>query len=132
MIYEDLKSEIDNIRLNSEMNIKIRNLFADTIIFTPQRIINQEMKDLIVKCFAIASIPNISNRDLNYIKNELVTAGFFFERKSYQLSISNPKFNNKWFYSVGEVWKAIGASRIGDVYSVYDIKGNIVDEFIPI
>ena len=133
MNYEDLQSHIklDDLYVDNELNIKIRDLFTNCIMFTPKRIITEAMKDLIVKCFAIASIPNFNNKDLNYIKSELKNAGFFFERKNYQLHTSDPFNNNKWFFSIKEVWNAIGKSNLDDVYSVCDINGNIVDEFIP-
>lgn len=85
MTYEDLNKELEKIRMVG-MGIKIYNLFADFILFTPKRIITTQMKDLMIKSFAIASIPNITNRDLNYIKNELIIAGWFVEREKSGLS----------------------------------------------
>lgn len=85
MIYENLPNELNKIHM-VDMGIKIYNLFTDCILFTPKRIITIQMKDLMIKSFAIASIPNITNRDLNYIKNQLIIAGWFVEKRKSDLS----------------------------------------------
>jgi hypothetical protein len=77
MTYDNLKAELQNVPvLNNEMQEQAYYFLYDIMRWTSEDLITNTMKDLIVNCFAIISIPEFNKRDYNTIKSELGKAGW--------------------------------------------------------